>query len=187
MAIRNQKLFDQSLPADYSGLFAWDFLMKYGAFGYNNKIQPMDLDACIERNGRFLIFETKGKGVPIPKGQQLTLNALLDNGSFTLFIIKMELIEGEKSIDVITHFSYMFPNDKEMTHVNLEGLSNVERLKLIAKHAKIWFNDADRMGNLTKKKQLLIEPEIQFKEVIVEKEVYINIFTLIKRMFSKKL
>jgi hypothetical protein len=47
----------------------------------------MDLDGVIERRGQFLVFETKDIGVPIPKGQLYTLEALHRMGAFTIMII----------------------------------------------------------------------------------------------------
>lgn len=44
------------------------------------KVAPMDVDAMLEKNGRFLVIELKPKGVPIPLGQRLTLKALVRLG-----------------------------------------------------------------------------------------------------------
>ena len=54
--INNTEYFNQNLPAGFDGQFDWDFLIP--AFG-NNGIKPSDIDCLIERNGRFLLFETK--------------------------------------------------------------------------------------------------------------------------------
>lgn len=75
--------FAQAAPAGFDGLFDWDFLK--GAFG--PVIMPMDLDGVVERNGRFLVFETKDSGVKIPKGQEISLKALCATGLFTVFVI----------------------------------------------------------------------------------------------------
>jgi len=58
--------FNQWLPAAFDGVFDWDFLEP--AFNPSG-IKPTDIDAAIERNGNFLLFETKAKGQPIPIGQ----------------------------------------------------------------------------------------------------------------------
>jgi hypothetical protein len=81
--IRNMERFNQWPPAGFDGQFHWDFLK--GAFG--NKIMPMDLDGVTERNGRFLVFETKSESFAIPLGQKITLNALLRTGFFTIFYV----------------------------------------------------------------------------------------------------
>ena len=76
--------FYQSLPANYDGHFDWDFLLP--AFEGTN-IQPMDIDAIIERNKKFLIFETKAPGREIPQGQIITLNNLIKLGSGNIHLI----------------------------------------------------------------------------------------------------
>jgi hypothetical protein len=75
--------FAQAKPAGFDGVWDWDFLR--GAFG--PVIMPMDLDGMVERNGRFLVFETKAAGVDIPQGQRITLDALRATGVFTIFIL----------------------------------------------------------------------------------------------------
>jgi hypothetical protein len=75
--IYNQDKFDSAKPAGFDGIFVWDYLKK--AF-YPTKIQPMDFDAVVERNGCFLVFETKTPGVEIPLGQRLTLEMFVRQG-----------------------------------------------------------------------------------------------------------
>lgn len=75
--------FQQAKPAGFDGLFDWDFLK--GAFG--PVIMPMDLDGVVERNGRFLVFETKEPGKTIPRGQEISLKALCATGIFTIFVL----------------------------------------------------------------------------------------------------
>lgn len=81
--INNQQLFDGSKPAGFDGLFEWDWLK--GAFGPS--IMPMDFDAVVERHGQFLLYETKHIGVPVPKGQLITLESLVKNKVWTVFIL----------------------------------------------------------------------------------------------------
>lgn len=78
--IRHQATFDADPPAQYDGVFLWDFLG--GAFGAS--IRPMDFDAVVERRGAFLVFETKAPGVPLPTGQRLTLERLVQDRRFTV-------------------------------------------------------------------------------------------------------
>ena len=78
-----QDRFNQARPAGFDGVFEWDFLK--GAFGL--KIMPMDIDAMVERGGNFLVFETKDVGVPVPVGQQITLNALHKTGLFSILFV----------------------------------------------------------------------------------------------------
>jgi hypothetical protein len=48
----------------------------------------MDLDAIIERNGWFIVFETKSNGKPIPKGQEILLESLVGIGRFFVIILR---------------------------------------------------------------------------------------------------
>lgn len=84
--IKYQNTFKDTTPANYDGLFDWDFLLP--AFK-KTKIQPMDIDAVIERKGHILIFETKNIGVTIPLGQKITLETFikLGKGKITIFIL----------------------------------------------------------------------------------------------------
>lgn len=84
--IKYPKTFTAATPANFDGVFDWDFLLP--AFA-GTKIQPMDLDSVVERKGHVLIFETKGKGVPIPRGQEITLESLIKigKGKIVVFII----------------------------------------------------------------------------------------------------
>ena len=76
--------FANSPPAGFDGVFDWSWTQ--GCFG-DTKITPMDIDAIVERNGHFLVFETKADGVPIPVGQLLTMKALHRTGRFTIFLL----------------------------------------------------------------------------------------------------
>lgn len=67
--IRNNKKFNEWLPAGFDGQFDWDFLR----FSFDRGIMPMDYDACVESKGHRLIFETKDTGGVIPLGQLITL------------------------------------------------------------------------------------------------------------------
>jgi len=99
--IRNEELFDLSLPAGFDGRFEWDFLKP--AFR-PTRIEPMDLDAVIERHGQFLVFETKRfPDTPIPEGQRITLNALLKTGRFTVFVLR------GKTADTISSLLVCYP------------------------------------------------------------------------------
>ena len=97
MAIVYPKRFHEALPAGFDGVFEWDFLMP--AFE-PTKIQPMDLDALVERRMRFLGFETKSGDVPIPKGQQITLENLVRTGFFTIIVIRGKTAEAIKGWEV---------------------------------------------------------------------------------------
>lgn len=83
--INDPKKFVNSAPAGFDGVFDWRWMV--GCFG-KASITPMDLDALIERNGHFLVLETKEVGVPIPYGQLLTLKQLYRLGCFTVLFIQ---------------------------------------------------------------------------------------------------
>ncbi len=64
----------------------WDWGILDGCFG-NTKIKPSDLDGLVERNGKFLVLEAKGPGVPIKTGQLMTIKALRETGLFTVIVV----------------------------------------------------------------------------------------------------
>ena len=82
--IYNKEKFTSSPPAGYDGVFDWSWTQ--GCFG-DTKITPMDIDGIVERHGHFIVFETKSVGVPVPKGQQITLDSLVKTKKFTVMII----------------------------------------------------------------------------------------------------
>lgn len=82
--IQHPDAFNQSKPANYDGLFDWDFLRS--AFE-PTKIEPTDIDAVVERCGNFLCFETKAPGVEIPMGQAMALERLIKLGRGAIFLI----------------------------------------------------------------------------------------------------
>lgn len=84
MTINHPERFGRAKPAGFDGVFEWDFLLP--AFA-GTKITPMDIDCIIERNGQFLVFETKDNGAPIPRGQVITLETLAMTGLFTIVVL----------------------------------------------------------------------------------------------------
>ncbi len=75
--------FAKSLPAGHDGIFDWAFLK--GAFG--PVIMPMDFDGVVEKNGNFLLFETKTLDKEVPQGQLITCRALIRTGDWTIFFV----------------------------------------------------------------------------------------------------
>lgn len=72
-------------PAKFcAGLWDWGELT--GCFG-ETRIMPTDLDGFVERNGKFLVLETKAPGAAIPKGQQITFDRLVSTGFFTVVVV----------------------------------------------------------------------------------------------------
>lgn len=100
MTIKHTSRFHQARPAGFDGVFEWDFLLP--AFA-GTRIQPMDLDFVVERRGRFLVQETKASGVPLPQGQILTFERLLDTGIFTLFLVQGKTRDDVSALSICTH------------------------------------------------------------------------------------
>lgn len=91
MALHSKGRFHSWEPALFDGQFHWDFLKPAWQHplredGKRGKIEPMDFDAVVERNGRFLVFETKIPGQEIPLGQSITLTAKWKQGA-TIFVL----------------------------------------------------------------------------------------------------
>jgi hypothetical protein len=68
----------------FDGIFDWHWVIQ-GIRDANpeSKIMPTDFDGVIERCRHYLVMETKDMGIPIPKGQILTLDKLRHPRSFT--------------------------------------------------------------------------------------------------------
>jgi len=97
MTIRDKKKFAETAPAGFDGIFDWDFLKP--AWPKAN-MAPMDIDGVIERRGKFLMFETKSPGVSIPRGQVITLEALVKTGYVTVFVLWGKTVEEIKNFDI---------------------------------------------------------------------------------------
>ena len=90
-SILNPDAFRRSQAAGFDGVFDWSWTD--GCFGQESKIKPMDFDGVVERNGQFIVFETKDEGKAIPLGQFRTLLAAHKLGCFTIM-----LIEGKRKV-----------------------------------------------------------------------------------------
>jgi hypothetical protein len=74
------------LGSCYMTTHMWDFAIFDGCF--TPKIKPTDVDGLVERNGRFLLIETKGKDVQdLTRGQAITYQALAELGVFTILVM----------------------------------------------------------------------------------------------------
>jgi len=67
-----------------SGL--WDWAILDGCFG-ESRIKPSDIDGIVERNGHFLVLETKDSGASLPKGQEIMFKRMAETGLFTVMIV----------------------------------------------------------------------------------------------------
>jgi hypothetical protein len=64
----------------------WDWGLLDECF-QGTKIKVTDIDGFIERKGKFLVLETKQKGVTVPEGQRLMFEHMQKTGCFTVVII----------------------------------------------------------------------------------------------------
>ena len=64
----------------------WDWGILDGCF-MNTKIKPTDIDGFVERNGRFLVIETKSPNTVVKLGQEITFRRLVETGIFTVMIV----------------------------------------------------------------------------------------------------
>lgn len=149
MAINNQEFFDGSLPVGFDGIFDWDLITKYALPRFGG-VDFMDIDAVLERNTRFLIFETKSKGSKIPMGQQITLRAMHSLGCFTLLIVKFST--DYKDLRYISGIWIMRPDDKDYVRLDTKGDTYEDRINILIKIVRDWWKDADNKGVLTIRK-----------------------------------
>lgn len=171
--IRNQQFFDGSTAAGFDGIFEWSFLNKHKCFGKITSITPMDIDGIVERNGRFIIFETKGSTyddegklvpIPIPQGQKITLNALAKTGYFTIVVIRCDVEKKN-----FTSFQYAFPNDETFTQMKLGKYTSIDIEKMIAEVVERWYKDADNYGKLTiKQAPVAVEKPLTFTDKVLK-------------------
>lgn len=79
----------------------WDWSILRGCFG-QTKIEPTDIDGCIERHGHKLFIETKQPGTDMPLGQSITLDSMTMDGH-TVIVVWGKKNHPER-IRVITPF-----------------------------------------------------------------------------------
>ncbi len=66
-----------------AGLWDWGCLDSC----FPGRMKVTDIDGFLERNSKFLVLETKGKGVPVPKGQEIMFKNMQKTGLFTVVIV----------------------------------------------------------------------------------------------------
>jgi hypothetical protein len=130
--IKNENRFNEWPPANFDGIFYWDFLKP--AFGDTN-IEPMDIDAIIERHGQFLIFETKEPSKEIPLGQQITLMTLLQTMKGS---IRVMVIWGKPPLKIEAMEIWGFNNNR----IQISKMVNCNDTDVL-KRVTDWFNWAD--------------------------------------------
>lgn len=57
---------------------------------FPGKIGLSDIDGAVEINGRCLMIEGKGRGVPVPDGQRIMFERLSSGGMVTVFVIECD-------------------------------------------------------------------------------------------------
>ena len=67
-----------------AALWDWEFLND--CFG-GTRIRVTDIDGLVERNGKFLVIETKSPGKDIPRGQQILFDQMVETGIFVVLVI----------------------------------------------------------------------------------------------------
>jgi len=83
--IKNHKAFNEHPSAGFDGIFDWDWITEeIKKVSPSSKITPTDIDCVVERNGHYLIIETKNPGIIIPRGQEILLNNLIHAKDFTV-------------------------------------------------------------------------------------------------------
>jgi hypothetical protein len=66
----------------------WNWSYLTGTTDFNAREIPTDLDGCLEKNGNFLILETKSASVKeLPTGQRITFESFIQTGVCTVVII----------------------------------------------------------------------------------------------------
>jgi hypothetical protein len=129
--IKHPETFLNSPAAGFDGVFDWSWTD--GCLGSKN-ITPMDFDGVVERKGNFLLFETKGINVPIPRGQMYTFESAYNLGCFTIMFI-----EGKGSPEKIKAWCQpgFYRGVKAKKHSIVTDLENAKSF------VKAWYSYAD--------------------------------------------
>jgi hypothetical protein len=134
--IKHPQRFTEASPANFNGIFDWDFLLP--AFE-GTKIEPMDIDAVVERHGQILLFETKSPGKAIPLGQEITLKTLLQIGRGR---IKLFVLYGKTPETIVKMEEWYYDNNG----INIKSIDC--NAHFILKRVKSWFQWANNLGRL---------------------------------------
>lgn len=125
--------FKASLPAGHNGIFDWSFLSPVFE---GTKIEPMDIDAMVERHRKILLFETKEPGRQIPQGQVIALEALLTIGKGNICLM---VLYG-KTKETIVSMDEWFCNKDGV--IKKKGLHQCD-WNFVFERVKAWFNWAN--------------------------------------------
>ena len=117
----------------------WDWGPLYGAFEVNGKntISPSDLDCIIERNGYFLVLETKNPGEKMSTGQARALFELARmEPRFFVFVV-----HGKRNEP--THWRRVLPSLSEPTKEVRYGPTRIGGWPALYDLANRWFRWAN--------------------------------------------
>jgi len=69
-----------------------------------NRITPTDIDGLLDFGGRaFVLFELKAQGAPLPRGQELAIERVVDaiesGGAFALGLVAEHITAADTAID----------------------------------------------------------------------------------------
>lgn len=106
-------------------LVMWDWSQFHDCFP-SDKMSLSDIDGIMERNGYFLIIETKRPNVKIPTGQWILLRTLSKHENITVMIVW-----GHKNQPI----ALQFVGQKEQIRIDLQGMK---------KYIKEWFDKVDK-------------------------------------------
>jgi hypothetical protein len=91
------------------------------------KIKVTDIDGFVERNGKFLLIETKSNDAKIPTGQQIMFDNMIKTSLFTVFIIWGNANQPEKG--------RLFTRKKTIEYPTLNEVKIIQIVKAWFKYA----------------------------------------------------
>jgi len=94
----------------------WDWGFLDSCFG-DTKIKVTDVDGLVERNGYFLLIETKQEGKDLPKGQSILFDHLIMNPHWAVMVVWGE---PEEPVSIQFWGCEAFQADKAKMHELVE-------------------------------------------------------------------
>lgn len=123
--IRHKDAFMRNLPPSFDGVAHFDWMQ---ACWDNPRDKPMDYDMVKERNGQFLLIETKEPGRNVPLGQVIAFERAHALGNTAIMFAW-----GKRAPEYGT---FWFPNTTAAVH--FQGVQQAQDL------VRRWFRWADR-------------------------------------------
>ena len=106
----------------------WDWTLFNDCF-QPTKIRITDVDGLVERNGHFLLIETKGIGVPVPQGQAILFDAIRRDSRWHVLVVWGDTNQ---------------PQRWKVWGYRAEFTGGMDDLRKLIRR---WFRYADRAGN----------------------------------------